>query len=323
MHDMTATVAGARPRFFTRSCAFAGALGVLLCAPAPASAQIELAAINGTITDDSGAPLQGAVIKLTELGRGRVVSVKSGKDGKFYRRALPPESYAIVVELDGYQPIKDNVTLTGGRDQRFDFKLAKNAPVGAVEFQQGIKAFNSGDTAAAVAAFEDAVAKAPELPEARVNLAIAYLRASRPDDAIAQLEKAAGLAPDQPLILLRLGGAYVDVQKNEQAVGALEKGLAAATDMTDPLVYGATVTLGAVLFATGQNDEAIARFEMALAARPGDAAPALGLGKALFSKGDVDGALKQFKAVVASAPGTPEAAEADAFVKAIEKRQKP
>lgn len=297
------------------------AAGLLLWSAAPAAAQIEFAAINGTITDDAGKPLPGAVIKLTELGRGREVVVKTNKDGKFYRRALPPESYAIVVEMDGYQPIKDNVTLTGGRDQRFDFKLAKNVPVGAVEFQKGIKAFNAGDTAAAVQSFEEAVAKAPELAEARVNLAIAYLRVSRHDDAIAQLETAASLAPDQPLILLRLGGVYVDVRQNEKAIATLEKGLAATADMTEPLVFGATVTLGAVYFATGQNDQAIARFESALAARPGDPSAALGLGKALFSKGDVEGAVKHFRAIVASAPGTSEAAEAEAFVKAIEKRQ--
>jgi len=83
------------------------------------------------------------------------------------------------------------------------------------------------------------------------------------------------------------------------------------------------VTLGAVYFAAGDNERAIARFEQALAARPDAPAPKLGLAKCAFSKGDVDQALRYFKDVAASAPGTPEAAEAEAFIKEIEKKKGP
>ncbi len=288
-----------------------------------ASAQIELAAINGTVTDESGKPLQGVTVTLKDLDRGRETKIKSDKDGKFYRRGFPAVDYEFTVQLEGYQPLTNKLRLTAGTDQHFDFKLAKMAPPGAAEFQKGVKAFNTGDAQTAILAFEDAVKKAPDLPEVRVNLALAYLRASRTDDAIAQLEKAAAMAPDQPHILVRLGGAYVEARKNDRAIEALEKGLAGLPDLADPLAYDATVTLGAVYFAVGQNEQAIARFEKALAAKPGAAAPTLGLGKAFFSKGEVDKALKHFEAVVASAPGTPEAAQAEAFIKELKKSKTP
>ena len=62
-------------------------------------------------------------------------------------------------------------------------------------------------------------------------------------------------------------------------------------------------------------------FEKALAAKPNAAAPKLGLGKVHFSKGDVAKALDFFQQVAASAPGTPEAAEAETFIKELKKPQ--
>ena len=127
--------------------------------------------------------------------------------------------------------------------------------------------------------------KAPDLPEIRVNLALAYRHLSRVADAVTQLEKAASLAPDQASVLFQLGGAYVEMNELDKAAAALEKGLAAQPNLTDALAYEATATLGAVYFAQGRNDAAIARFERALAERPEATTAKLGLGKALFSRG--------------------------------------
>jgi len=63
----------------------------------------------------------------------------------------------------------------------------------------------------------------------------------------------------------------------------------------------------------------VAQFDKALAAKPDNAAAKLGLGKVYFSKGDVSKALELFQQVVASAPGTPEAAQAETFIKELKK----
>lgn len=297
----------------------AGVVVALIVSATIVFGQMELGVIQGTVKDESGKPLDGVTITLKDLTRGRETEFKSDKDGRFYRRGLPAVDYEFTVQKEGYQPIHDKLKLNAGVDKRFDFKLVKSAPEGAEDFVKGVEAFNRGDNDAAVRAFEQAARKAPDAPEIRVNLALAYLRLSRVDDAIVQLEEAASLSPDQPKALFQLGGAYVEAKKYDKAIAAFEKGLAKQPDLTDPLAYQATVTLGAVYFATGQNDQATARFERALAARPNEAAPKLGLGKCAFSKGDVDRALQYFKQVVSSAPGTPEAAEAEAFIKALAK----
>lgn len=291
-----------------------------LAVPMVAAGQLELAVMQGTVRDDAGRPLEGVTFRMRD-GRGRETTIKSDKDGKFYRRGLQAVEYELVVEKEGYQPINDKFKLNAGTDRRFDFKLVKAAPEGAGDFAKGVEAYNRGDHQAAAQAFEAAVQKAPDLPEVRVNLALAYFRLQRTADAVAQLEKAAALAPDSPRVLFQLGGAYVEMQALDKAATAFEKGLAKQSDANDPLVWEATVTLGAVYFAKGDNDKAMAQFERALAVKPDAAAPKLGLGKVHFSKGDVAKALQLFQQVAASAPGTPEAAEAEVFITELKKPQ--
>jgi tetratricopeptide (TPR) repeat protein len=309
-------------RFIRRGAIALVAMGAAyLAAPVAGAGQMELAVMQGTVKDDAGRPLEGVTFRIKNVGRGRETTIKSDKDGKFYRRGLEAVEYELVVEKEGYQPINDKIKLTAGTDRRLDFKLVKAAPEGAGDFAKGVEAYNRGDHQAAVQAFEAAVQKAPDLPEVRVNLALAYFRLQRTADAVAQLEKAAALAPDSPRVQFQLGGAYIEMQALDKAMTAFEKGLAKQADPADPLVWEATTTLGAVYFAKGENDKAIAQFERALAAKPNAAGPMLGLGKAHFSKGDVTKALELFQKVVASAPGTPEAAEAEAFIKELKKPQ--
>lgn len=281
--------------------------------------QMELAVIQGTVRDEAGQPLEGVTFRLKDIGRGSETTLKSDKSGKFYRRGLQAVEYELVVEKEGYQPINDKVRLSAGENaRRYDFKLAKAAPEGAGDFAKGVEAYNKGDNAGAAAAFEAAMAKAPDLPEIRVNLALAYFRMQRTADAVTQLEKAASLAPNNQAVQFQLGGAYVEMQSLDKAMAAFEKGLAIKSDATDPLVWEAMVTLGAVYFAKGDADKAIAQYEKALAVKPGAPAPTLGLGKVYFSKQDVAKALQLFEQVAAQ-KGTPEAAEAEVFIKELKK----
>ncbi|OFW24214.1 MAG: hypothetical protein A3H97_21655 [Acidobacteria bacterium RIFCSPLOWO2_02_FULL_65_29] len=281
--------------------------------------QIELGVMQGVVRDEAGKPLVDVTFRIRDLSRGRDVSVKSDKDGRFYRRGLPAVEYEIFVEKDGYQPIHDKLKLVAGVDRRFEFKLVKAAPEGSDDFVRGVAAFNQGNFEAAARAFEASVQKAPTLSEVRINLALAYLRLSRTADAVAQLERAAELDQDSPRTLFQLGDAYVEIKAFDEAVAALEKGLARQPALSDPLSFQATTTLGAVYFSMGRNDDAIAQFSKALAVNADALAPRIGLGKAYFSKGDVPAALEHFRKVVSTAPGTAEATEAEMFIKELEK----
>ncbi len=293
------------------------AVALLLCTPA--AAQMELGVIKGQVVDEAGAPLPSATIKLVNVDRGREITIKTGKDGRFYRRGLQAVEYELTVEKEGYQPIHDRIRLTAGMDRRFDFKLVKAAPAGAGDFAEGVKAFNAGNFAAAAAAFEAAVQKQPDVAELHVNLALAYYRLSRTADAVAQLEQAASLAPNDPHVQFQLGSAYVELKELPKAAAALEQGLAKVTDTSDPLVFDAHVTLGAVYFASGSGDKAQQQYEQALALRPDAASALLGLGKVQFSRNNAKEALATFEHLVSTHPGTPEATEAQTFITELRK----
>jgi TolA-binding protein len=106
----------------------------------------------------------------------------------------------------------------------------------------------------------------------------------------------------------------------DKAIAALEKGLSTNPNLaTDPLAVEAASTLGAVYFAQGKGAEAEAQFQRVLAARPGAAAATLGMAKVHFSRNEVDKALALFDQVVANHPGTPEAQQAQTFIKELRK----
>lgn len=291
----------------------------LLGGAAPASAQMELAVMQGIVRDDAGQPLADVTFRMKDVERGRETVIKSDKNGRFYRRGLQAVEYELTVEKDGYQPIHDRVRLTAGTDRRLDFKLAKAAPQGAGEFAEGVKAFNAGNFQQAAQLFEAAVQKAPEVPELRVNLALAYSRLSRMPDAVAQLERAAALAPADPHLQFQLGSAYVEVKDLPKAAASLEQGLAGAADPKDPLVFDARITLAGVYFASGNTEKAQQQYEQALTLRPDAPAALLGLGKVQFARTNTQGALATFERLVAAHPGTPEATEASTFIAELKK----
>ena len=292
-------------------------------ASAPVSAQMELAVMVGTVKDEDGKPLADVTFRIKDLDRGREIVIKSDKGGKFYRRGLQAVEYELTVEKEGYQSINDRIKLTAGTDRRFDFKLAKATPAGAGEFVQGVEAFNRGDSAAAIAAFEAAVQKAPTLAELRVNLALAYIRANRLPEAVSQLEEATRLAPDDPRIAFQLGGAYIDMKDMPKAAAAFERGLSKAPTPPDALAVEAMIALGDVYFAQGNPDQAATQYQKALAAKPDSAGAKIGQGKVYAGKGELDKALALFREVAAAAPGTPEATQAETFIKALQGTKPP
>lgn len=286
----------------------------------PAAAQMELGVIKGRIVDDAGAPLAGVTIKLANIERGREVTITTDKDGRFYRRGLQAGEYAVKVEHPGFQAIDDKIRLVAGTDRNFDFTLAKAAAAGSKAFQEGVAAYNAKNFQQAAAKFEEAAAGSPTVAPIYVNLALAYFQLKRPAEGVAALEKAAALAPNEPAIQFQLGSAYVDAQAYDKAAAALQAGLARASDLTkDAMAADATATLGAVYFAQGKVAEAETAFARVLAAHPGNAAALLGMGKVHFNRSDSAKALEIFERVVATHPGTPEAAQAETFVKALKK----
>src|SRR5216684_4399962 len=102
-----------------------GSLIVLVLLSLAAYAQTFRGAINGTVTDPSGAVVSGATVKATNTATQVTVDSVSTSDGQFSFQDLPLGTYKIEVSSAGFRPVAfDNVTVTAGSAYTLPVKLS-------------------------------------------------------------------------------------------------------------------------------------------------------------------------------------------------------
>jgi len=103
-------------------------VGVLLPAAATAQARLTGADVQGTVRDESGAVVPGVTITATNVETGLVRTAATAGDGRYVIPALPPGTYRISAELQGFATvIRQGVVLLLGQlaTADFDLKLAR------------------------------------------------------------------------------------------------------------------------------------------------------------------------------------------------------
>lgn len=78
-------------------------LGFLCLLSLPAHAQQTLGSINGTVTDSSGAAIQGATVKIHNLATGLEQTVTTNSDGSFHAADLPIGTYSVTFSRDSFK----------------------------------------------------------------------------------------------------------------------------------------------------------------------------------------------------------------------------
>jgi Carboxypeptidase regulatory-like domain len=107
-------------RASTILCAF------LLCLilSVPSLPQTATGSISGTVTDSTRSPVSGAKVTLTNVGTNEVRTVTSNDLGYYSFQLLPPATYNIRVEVDGFQTfVGSGVTLNVGQSITQDVLL--------------------------------------------------------------------------------------------------------------------------------------------------------------------------------------------------------
>ena len=91
-------------------------------------------AINGTVSDPSGAMVAGASVKATNVGTGGTLSTTTTSDGQFAFQDIAPGTYRIVVSAAGFSTITtENVVVTAGSPYTLPVKMKMGATTTAVE----------------------------------------------------------------------------------------------------------------------------------------------------------------------------------------------
>src|SRR5713226_9263004 len=129
---------------------------VLLFSASFLVAQEQTAAIEGTITDQSGAALAGVTVEAVNA-KGQRFSTQSQASGRYRFPSLPPGVYTITATLSGMQTAsKKDVELALGTIPKVDvtLKLAQIAERITVTAEAPIVDLTSSATATSIRAFE-------------------------------------------------------------------------------------------------------------------------------------------------------------------------
>lgn len=96
-------------------------LGVIT---APAGAQQQLGAIQGTVTDRSGAVVPGVTVTVRNLATGVTITATSNDVGVYRMPSLDPGRYEVTAELTGFRKmVERDVTVSVGATVGIDFRM--------------------------------------------------------------------------------------------------------------------------------------------------------------------------------------------------------
>src|SRR5215510_7196131 len=96
-----------------------------------AQASSSMAELRGQVTDAGGAAIANAKLTLTDLVKDSSRVAASDGEGAYVFLGLPPSSYELQVEAQGFSASATRIELTVGRQANIPIKLA----AGKIEFQ--------------------------------------------------------------------------------------------------------------------------------------------------------------------------------------------
>lgn len=193
----------------------------------------------GTVTDEAGAPLADVQVTVSAPGFKYEQKRKSDKKGQFTILVLDgTKEYQIKLEKEGYVPIEAPLRFKIGETIRQSYPLPQAQAPKPVEetgpqqlsgesqainvFNEGVLAFQGGDTATALAKFQQAAELDPKQSAAWAALADLQLDQKKYAEAAVAAEKYLELKPGDPRGLRARYDAYKGAADKEKAAAALE-----------------------------------------------------------------------------------------------------
>src|SRR5688572_12047571 len=100
------------------------AFALILAAAVPSPAQQAVGNISGTITDETSAVLQGAVVEIRNIGTNSVFKTASNENGVDTEPNLAVGEYTIEASAPGFKrAVRSGVTLQVNQNARIDITL--------------------------------------------------------------------------------------------------------------------------------------------------------------------------------------------------------
>jgi tetratricopeptide (TPR) repeat protein len=158
--------------------------------------------------------------------------------------------------------------------------LRKNPKNGVAAYYMGVALENTGDKTGAETRYREALANAPGLAEAAINLGALYLDQSRWDDAIAVSERALAQRSDDPALHANMAVALRGKGDPQRAAAEYERAIKVAGDNAE-----LRFAYGSMLVELGNKPKAIEQLRAALAKASGQRALLASIGRMLGAAG--------------------------------------
>jgi len=105
---------------------------VVMFAPTLASAQdFSSGTLTGAVTDESGAPVAGAMVEIRSSEQGFVRNTTTDASGNFRAALVPIGSYVVTIQSSGYEPIAQTAQVSLGGTSSYAFALSPAGASGA------------------------------------------------------------------------------------------------------------------------------------------------------------------------------------------------
>ncbi|MFZ2052955.1 MAG: tetratricopeptide repeat protein [Candidatus Aminicenantales bacterium] len=293
--------------------------------------------ITGTVTDENGTPLEGALVVAQSTRSETRLEGRSDEKGRFAIAGLGTGTWRVMASMDGYQSssLEMNVRqLSQNPPIVFTLKKLSGMDAFAADkealavFDAGNSLLNQGDYDGALRMFEEFAAKHPGIYQVHLNIGTCYLKKEELDKA----ESAFKLVLDKVIethgdlkkdadASLRASTGLGEVFLRRGDFEAAQKYLAQAVDIS-PQDEAAAYNVGELLFSNQKIDEAIRYLELATQIKKDWPKPYLKLGYVYLNKGDFAKALDNFNTFLTLDPENPEAAQVKTIIETIEKMKK-
>ena len=276
-------------------------------------------AVQGVVTDEAGKPVKDARLTLLDPERGLKFVLKTDKSGKFIKVGIPPTTYKVSVESEGFLTLESEARVRFGMRETLEIKLKKpiSVPEKDEDMTAGSDQFRAGRLDEAIDRFKKVIDKYPSNYEGYYNLGLSYLKKGEIDPAVTALQKAAEINPQSVESFFALGEAYFAKGESEKALESFSRAIALNPD--SPLAH---YNLGLVFYKLGKNEEALAAFEKAVEVKPDNASAHYQAGLAAIRLQSFDKALKSFQEFLRLEPNAPEADQIKMMIEELKKQIK-
>lgn len=303
-----------RPNIRTKPAALA--LPLLLFA-AFATAQMGTGRVSGTVKDQEGNPIAGAMVTAQTGDSGRVLEATSDDNGRWAILGFRSRTYDFAVQATGFMPYNYQAPMKqAGKNPDMDLileraQMGRSAGTGGGLLAEAQELHQAGRFDEALGKYDEVLAADPTVYQVNLNRGSVLRELGRPEEAKAAYRMVLDMEADHAGALVGLAETSVAENDMDEALKYFEMAVEVTEDEVIPF------NVAQIYFNNGNAAGAIPFYEIASERRPDWAEPHLRIGVAYLNTGDLATAAEHLRMAIEVDPESAEAAQAQAMLEAL------